>query len=316
MKNPIGDKILELIVRELDGSITAEESHDLNQWRTKSDNEEAYNALKELWLDAGKAAHFAKANPERELHRLYEKVKQPPKKRKWYWAAAASLVLLISFAGYVYLSQSGLASKVEYAISSEIQELTLNDGTRVSLNKGAKLTQLEGFGEKERRVLLEGEAFFEVAKNPEKPFIIESGVTQTKVLGTAFNVETHDLGTTVSVEHGKVAFGTQSESVTLTKAEAGVYSATTGKTNKQKVDLNYLAWKTGKLTFQDDPLSKAVDDINDFYGVNIETQSLEEYSLTTVFDNQPLEEILEELELLLGLEIDQQKNKILLYSTK
>lgn len=307
--------MLELIVKEFDGSLTTEESYELEEWRAKPGNNDTYTALKELWLNAEKASHFAAANPKRELNKLYEKVKQPRKNRKWYWAAAASLVLLMSFAGYLYLSSGSNDSQIEYAVSTEIQELTLQDGTQVSLNKGAKLTQLKGFGEEERRVLLEGEAFFQVAKNPEKPFIIESGVTQTKVLGTAFNVETHDMGTTVSVEHGKVSFSTSEASIILVKDEAGVYSASTGKSLKQKADLNYLAWKTGKLTFEDDPLSKAINDINTFYEVNIETQNLTEHSLTTVFDNQPLEEVLEELKLLLGLDIDREGEKILLYKT-
>lgn len=305
--------MLELIVKEFDCSLTAEESYELNNWRTKPGNDEAYIALKELWQNAEKASHFAAANPKRELHKLYEKVMQPRRNRKWYWSAAASLLLLMSVAGYLNLSNNDSTAKIEYAVSTEIQELTLNDGTLVSLNKGAKLTQLKGFGDKERRVRLEGEAFFEVAKNPEKPFIIESGVTQTKVLGTAFNVETHDLGTTVSVEHGKVSFGTSDASLVLFKDEAGVYSASTGKSVKQQVDLNYLAWKTGKLIFQEDPLSKAVTDLSDFYEVRIEIRDLEEYNVTSIFDNQPLEEVLEELKLLLGLEIDNNGSRILLY---
>src|SRR5690606_9914983 len=87
------------------------------------------------------------------------------------------------------------------------KEVELPDGSVVWLNKGAKLSYLKGFKNfYDREVNLSGEAFFDVKPNAEKPFIIETANTATRVLGTSFNVKTNGENVAVSVFSGKVSF--------------------------------------------------------------------------------------------------------------
>jgi transmembrane sensor len=135
-------------------------------------------------------------------------------KRKWYWAAAAILVL--SF-GLLWLTRSGKAENTDKdAIASDINEVStrpgsksmvkLPDGSVVWLNAGSKISYNKDFGKELREVYLTGEGFFDVSKNKEKPFIIHTSSIKIKVLGTAFNVKAYpeDKQTETSLIRGSI----------------------------------------------------------------------------------------------------------------
>jgi transmembrane sensor len=131
----------------------------------------------------------------------------------WKWLAAASVLLLLSLFLYsVYptdLKKSSSPLTVSSEVSSKSQSksrLQLPDGSTVWLNAGSKLIYSPDFGQKSREVELIGEAFFDVAKMPGKPFVINTTNIQIRVLGTAFNVKAYkgDKVTETSLVRGKI----------------------------------------------------------------------------------------------------------------
>ena len=153
--------------------------------------------------------------------------------------------------------------------------------------------------------------FFEVAKNPDHPFIVTTENTETKVLGTAFNIFEDSLATTITVNHGKVAFTAGTQQLELEKDQAAAFNNSTNQLEKVKVDLNYLSWKTKKLSFENTPLFKVVGDLKAFYKLDIDIDQnvqVSDYSMTTVFDNQSIDDVMLEMSLVLNLHISK-KNK-------
>lgn len=143
--------------------------------------------------------------------------------RNWYWAAAAILVGALTLGWYFQLGSEATSSLsyenqvksvadkyelVEIENTSETQKLVnLPDGSSVVIKQGSKLSYPKAFAQGMREVILSGEAFFEISKNPDAPFFVKTSQITTKVLGTSFNVRAYekDKKATVSVKTGKVA---------------------------------------------------------------------------------------------------------------
>lgn len=131
----------------------------------------------------------------------------------WQWLAAASVLLLLSLFFYSVFSTEDKGSASPLAVSSEVSaksqsksRLQLPDGSTVWLNAGSKLIYSPDFGQKSREVELIGEAFFDVAKMPGKPFVISTTNVKIRVLGTAFNVKAYegDKVTETSLVRGRI----------------------------------------------------------------------------------------------------------------
>jgi transmembrane sensor len=195
----------------------------------------------------------------------------------------------------------------------DIKTVILPDGTRVHLNTGSTLKYPEKFDLDVRQVWLEGEAFFEVAEDKRKPFIIRTGEVFTEVVGTSFNVNTKADNVTVSVLTGKVLlYNDKANAIAMTVGEQGVYRQ--GVLHKKRNDANFLSWKTKLLTFHDTPLSMVVNDLNKHYNERIEISqgALEGCTLTATFQNQSINEILNELRVLFSLDVKKSGTSIII----
>lgn len=309
MKRELDEDILRLIIQHLDGTITPEDQLSLEEWLVDSENKEAFEELQFLWKDAPKAAHFAEANVQKDYETLKRKINAPRRRRIWYWASAAS-ILLLATVGYYSRNSTKHPQTIEHIATTGVERIGLSDGTVVHLNEGAYLIQNGDYGLSDRRVTLIGEAFFEVAKNPDKPFFVKTEATETKVLGTAFNIRETKDATVLSVEHGKVSFSAKAQTLILSQNDAGVYHANTQLVNKQKAGLNYLSWKTGVLTFNRTPTAQVFADISKLYDTEIETLKPIDQEFTSTFKNETLEQVLEEVSLVLGLSITRENNKV------
>lgn len=309
MKRELDEDILRLIIQHLDGTITQEDQLSLEEWLVDSENKEAFEELRSLWKDAPKAAHFAEANVQKDYETLKRKINAPRRRRIWYWASAASILILATI-GYYSLNSTNHPQPIEHIATTGVEQIGLSDGTVVHLNEGASLIQNGDYGLSDRRVTLIGEAFFEVAKNPDKPFFVKTKATETKVLGTAFNIRETKDATVLSVEHGKVSFSAKAQTLILSQNDAGVYHANTQLVNKQKAGLNYLSWKTGILTFNRTPAAQVFADISKLYNIEIEILKPIDQEFTSTFKNETLEQVLEEVSLVLGLSITRENNKV------
>jgi len=181
--------------------------------------------------------------------------------------------------------------------------ITLTDGTRIKLNSNSKLLFPETFSANSREVQLEGEAFFEVARDPSRPFTITSGNLKTKVLGTSFNVKAYAASNAikVAVASGKVAvsadnFQENGNELILLPNEMAVYSKTSDELTISSFDkLDELAWKDGVLAFKNRDINEITKELARWYGVTFVLDKKLNYDkdYTGVFDNKSLKEVLE-----------------------
>ncbi|MDH5474558.1 MAG: FecR domain-containing protein [Cyclobacteriaceae bacterium] len=234
-------------------------------------------------------------------------------------AAVISFIIISTFAiNYLFINPSA----IEHQTAGLVQEIILPDGSIITLNKNSTITYTKKYGENDRSVHLNGEAFFDVKPNKEKPFIIHTKRTDIKVLGTSFNVETsNNRATKVIVATGVVQFSSNDtdQKVTLNAGDIGVLSKTpNGKImSTTNNDVNYLAWKTHKLIFEEDNLSDVIETLNKVYSANISiAPSLSNSCQVTVtFDQQSLKSILNVLKTTLNLSIKSEKGKIEIIKT-
>jgi ferric-dicitrate binding protein FerR (iron transport regulator) len=212
----------------------------------------------------------------------------------------AALLILGLFSWYIisHLDSSKIANS-----GSAVVVISLNDGSQVTLNKGTKLTYPENFKGDSREVYLEGEAYFNIVKNPLKPFIIKTPNAQIKVLGTSFNVNTNCKGNVeVIVNSGIVSFkGDSSEKlVMLHKDDKGIFMKTTGAIEKTiNSDPNYISWKTRKFVFHDTRLKDIFEDIEKVYDVRIVTKDSAIFNckMTATFDKLSIDDIIKSIDL-------------------
>jgi transmembrane sensor len=202
----------------------------------------------------------------KRTHQTTEKT-QNPTRRIALWAIAASAVLLISVYGLFFKSGSPVVYTYQEGI---VEPITLEDGSKIFLNKNAEVT-VSPFTNSKRKVALKGEAFFEVASDPTRSFIVNCGETVTEVVGTSFNIRQSTNETFILVTSGKVIFspadGSQAAAA-LTAGEAAVFK-------NGKVELianpspNISAWRTNDLRFVKMPLSSAIEDISNYFNQDI-----------------------------------------------
>lgn len=228
------------------------------------------------------------------LRRLQDKInsergaKIVPMRRPWLRAAAAAVALAVAaFVGVQYLGQS--AEWVSVTAQNDRQEVVLPDGSQVWLKDDATLSYVADFAGTQRQLKLDGEAFFDVEHNPEKPFVIQAKEGTVTVLGTSFSVDTDKNSTEVLVKTGKVAFqaNEETEAVYLTKNMKGVYAdgadAPTVETN---VSINELAWQTQVLQYRGVALTQIITDLETAFAVSIdlENKSLADCEYTDIIE--------------------------------
>ena len=223
------------------------------------------------------------------------------------WAqVAASLTLLMGLNYFIY------TNTVEHEVVESYEEVTkstdwgqklnlvLADGTEVYLNSGSTIKFPKLFEADKRVVELDGEAFFDVAENPDKPFIIKSGEVETTVLGTSFNVNTYSESNqvAVTVATGKVKVASREKEIFLMPNEQGVFDKQSKSISKKKIDIAALLhWKDGIIYFEDAELSEVLETLERWYGVTFEVdnENIGDCHLTASYNNERLSAVLESI---------------------
>lgn len=162
--------------------------------------------------------------------------------------------------------------------------LTLSDGTEVYMNADSKLRFPTKFGRNERVVELEGEAYFQVARNEKSPFIVKVASMAIEVLGTEFNVSAYPedpvIQTTLVRGSVEVSSEKSGECVILHPGEQLVLNRENSSLNVSTVDVSYvMAWKEGRLRFKEKPLSEVMKIISRWYDVEVvyEDEEVKDY---------------------------------------
>ncbi|SFE80562.1 FecR family protein [Chitinophaga sp. CF118] len=308
-----------LAARKLAGEATAEEQQELDAMlQQHAVLRERYLILQQYFTES--AYHNTSDTEQaltRTLSRIHASGNDIPVKRirftaVWKWAGVAAAVLLIAGIGFTYrftttVKQEALADTAQWLNRQNGKAtkaiIELADGSKIWLNADSKLTYPEVFNNNIREVYLEGEAFFDVASNPERPFIIHLAKGNVQVLGTSFNIRAYNNEPIqTSVKTGKVAFipaydgsGKKPDTIYITPDEKVIYEL---KSESIKKEATYAeddkAWTEGRLVFRNMTLEEISFELERAFGkkVTFMEDAPRHYRLTGNFQNNNLQDIM------------------------
>ncbi|WP_303011909.1 FecR domain-containing protein [uncultured Bacteroides sp.] len=332
------NRIEELLPRYCDGQVTEEERLQVEAWMDESEeNRRTAKQVHALCLAADTVQVIKKVDTEKALSRVKSRMTGKRKTTWWEWVQRAAAVLfipLLVMSVLPYWKGDGreLAQMMEVKTNPGMTtSLTLPDGTLVFLNSESTLAYPSRFDGDARNVTLQGEAYFEVAKNPEKKFIVStSHQSQIEVLGTRFNVEAYakDGKVLTTLVEGKVGFiftkDNVSKKILMDPGQKLVYDSADSEVRLYATSgESETAWKEGKIIFRNTPLEEGLRMLEKRYNVEfiLKNERLKGDSFTGTFMNQRLERILEYFRLssqirwryLDSPDITEEKSKIEIY---
>jgi ferric-dicitrate binding protein FerR (iron transport regulator) len=188
---------------------------------------------------------------------------------------AAAVVILLGIGTLLVLNKDQFFSGktiIQAGTEQRNFQIDLPDGSHVYLNRNSRLSYKPDFGKETRKVKLTGEAFFEIAPNARKPFIIDAGKADVQVVGTSFNVltENKDSEVEVFVKTGIVKLSDKSgqQSIIL---DPGFIGRMNSEISEKQVneDPNYLAWNTDRLVYKGEKLEKVFDDLRKYFNLDV-----------------------------------------------
>lgn len=333
----------ELLDKYLAGTCSEEEERILHEFYESFQNDMTWDESR-LGPEDRVMARI-KADIDRKIERAERRTRTSGNRTAFQYFARVAAVLLIVVSigiggGYMYLDQQPEPAMVEKVTrAGQRSILVLSDGSEIRLNSESKITFPETFGERAREVTLEGEAFFEVAHNLEKPFVVRTGDLTTTVLGTSFNIKAfskeEDIEVTVAtgkvrVEAGETTSPSQGRAgdsktsagqgdpdgalsggaaggraMILVPNQQARFDLASGTLEKREVNLSdYLAWKDGKIIFDKIPLAEAADILERWFNVDIvlESEALGDRLIRSEYNDENLVNILESMKYIMGVD--------------
>ncbi|MEN5092587.1 FecR family protein [Pseudomonas protegens] len=268
------DAAIQWLVLLHSGSATAAQRMAYQQWRqTGPAHAAAAQAAQQLWGDLGQTQAA-------QQHRAAT----PPRSWRGWPALAASLVLAVA-SGVGWLQWPALTSDYHTAVGQQ-QNITLADGSRVTLNSGSALSVAYSAGE--RRVILQaGEALFEPVADPQRPFVVQADAQSLHSAASAFSLRRDGSRLTVVVREGQVQFTGDHAPVLLQADQRLQYQSGQPLLAQQAVDAASLtAWQRGKLIFNGRPLGEVIGELERYqHGrILISDSQLAALAISGVFD--------------------------------
>lgn len=339
MKKPTDWKLL---ARYLSGECTDEEKESIQRWLLLNpENQEWMDSMKtvwhapeaihkpsdikKLWESVAEQAGIRSKPQEKKLkqtsHLLSRIIRWPTRPRPVFARIAcyaAAFILIVSLPYFIFKALPRMSRPEELQVvqveNTKQVWLTLEDGSRIILDAGSIFRHPEKFRESTRDVYLDGEAYFEVARHPGKPFIVHAGEAVIRVLGTKFNVSAWGVNrkVTVAVAEGSVSLNSgdnaPSESVVLMKGQS---STLTQNGITQPVSSNieeHIGWMHNEVIFHDAPLKEVLHSLERWYDLRFilpDSSSAEEH-VTVHIQKTSVDDIIELIAALSGLQFDRQ----------
>lgn len=302
------NKYVELIVGYLEGHFTEEETTMFYKWVNESNsNKELYFEIKMLY-DANKSLNI------HDIDESWKRLLKKKTKTKLYrfsflykissYAAVALLAIALSSVFFLVINDkedNGLYTRYIGGDGLEADIVELPDGTHVSLGSTTTFHYEKDFGKEKRIVYLEGEAYFDVAKQKGLPFIVRTKEQDIEALGTKFNVMAYSMDSLVitTLLEGSVRLTTAnlSEQTILKANEQFTYNRNTKISSLQKVDAQqFISWTSGYYYFPEKSLEVILDRLSHVYGVKFNILSKDLYKRTftgTFYRGQSIKDIME-----------------------
>jgi len=313
----------DLLVKHLLGETTAGEQAGVEAWMNENAaNRKYYEQFKLIWDSSKQLAARSTVDEHAAWMRFQQRVaaaqrpanKTIPLRGSLNWMRVAAVLILLVGGLWMANYLSGTTTATLQANNEVITE-TLPDGTTVTLNKGAVLKYNSRMRGDTRKVTLTGEAFFDVAPDKNKPFVITAGDADIKVVGTSFNVKTTHQKTEVIVETGIVEVRKEQNAVTLRPNEkATVLESSDAPVKGEVEDVLYNYYRTKELVCKNTPLWRLADVLNDAYNVNITIGDarVKDMQLTTTFKNESLDSILDIISRTLNVRVERNGKNIVI----
>lgn len=282
------------------------------------------------WIMLKKQINKEKAHQSKNGSLYASYFKQSGDDAKFRLMRVAAIFLVAAFIGFFayrsweqpMVNQAPVLQEIVTDIGQRTH-LTLADGTRILLNADSKLRLPKMFQTNKREVFLEGQAFFEVAENPNKPFLIHIDGTTVRVLGTSFSISAYpeDENVQVVVKEGRVSFEVDNSAkathAVITANELAVYDETSKKITTRKVkDLSlYLGWLEGSLNFKEALMKDVAADLERRYGVQVtfNNKQIKKMELTAHLKSKRIRNVLDVIALSLNLNYDLTDNNVTFY---
>jgi transmembrane sensor len=316
------------------GLLSEAEEHELNSWlEADPANELAYVEIGRILEIGSLAMASVDVQTDAEWDRLNTEISRPvitpaaqaapthispmaARPSLWssrrVWSAAAAIALLAVVGSYYafFKPDAKPLDALHFATAlGETQKIQLADGSQVTLNGGSTLDAAAGYGAADRRLKLHGEAYFEVAKDKSRPFVVSAGATEAEALGTKFNVRmaAADGSVQLSVTEGRVRFSAAKfQELILTEGQVANFDPQKGFVREVIVAQDAAAWVDKRLIFKDIAFHKAAEQIERTFGVTMHfPESLNDAPLTANFDRKPLSDVLAVLTTTFGVKISQ-----------
>ncbi len=298
-----------LLINYLKQETTVEENQQVEDWlRSDPENQKDLDKIRLVWEKSESLKDFEAVDLDRNWRSIQGKIgREKGSALKWQVWKYAAAVLLIAAVSVFLLKPEEL--KMQQAVAStDPLEVVLADGSTVWLNKGATLDYPEEFTASSREVTLTGEGYFDIAHNSQKPFKVLADGTTTEVLGTTFTVkEGEGELLEVVLATGKVRFTKGKQRVTLAPGQMVLVDAKGGVTKRDNSNPNFMSWKTRTLTFDNAPMKEVISEVSNLYDIvlEIEDKDFLDCPLTTTFQDESLDDVLETIALLFNIEIKQ-----------
>lgn len=333
MKNGKNDIDRRKLVLYLLDEISTEGRREVELWLAASgENRKEYELLSKTWKETGKLGFFPKEiDTDKTWDSFSSRLDENAAKRnitpennpyqrtvRFLYAAAAVTFLTWISITMVRLIQNDTFKKMETLASNELVIMdTLTDGSIVRLNENSSLTFAKNFRVSERKVKLQGEAFFEVMPDTAKPFIVEAELGSVRVLGTSFQVKGfRETDMEVYVEEGIVEMSAEKDgdmiSLVLVSGEKGIVKYPDGELVKEGVITpDELFWANRKLIFRETRLSLVFELLRKHYKaeIDVENEEINKCLLTATFDNEEIDQILEVIGASFELDVEKGENK-------
>ncbi|MDR0537913.1 MAG: FecR domain-containing protein [Tannerellaceae bacterium] len=320
----IKQEIEQIIIRHLSGEATGEDTVHLSEWLASDDANKAsflrysayWNAKVAISPEWDKAAAWDKlaariAVPNRSAALGGWRV------RLAYVSAAAVIALVVALSVFMWMNKNGAGAVEHYSFLSgkSVANVTLPDGTEVSLNRNSRLTYSSEYGKKSREVALNGEAYFRVVKDAANEFTVNMGENKIVVLGTSFDVNyiPEENILTATLIEGSIRFKTQDQEVILKPNQHLAYNNRERQLSISVVESEIIsAWKDNLIKYKSIAFAEFTCMLEKQYGAEIiiNDPDLKNSRVSGAFDaSLTIEEILDIMKATLDYEYKKENNK-------
>lgn len=305
----------------------------LRKWLCEdSENEMLFNEAFNIHTLTAPSPEPMAPDQEKAWNRINQRISKKSRHRKiWFakikYASAVAAIFLIGFSAFwlINTARDNQIFQQETNIISPLGQKTmvvLPDSSLVWLNSGSTLTYKGNFNLKEREVVLEGEAFFEVQKNRSKLFRVKSGILNVNVYGTSFDIKNHknDDFQEITVSEGCVGISDKSGEIrSLTRGEQATLDKKTNKiTFSKSIPEIVSAWKNNELIFDNTPLEEVVKYLERWYGVKITLDNalVGNHKYTLKLKTESFREVLDMLKIVTPIEYEIKGKDVVIHYIK